>query len=123
MATEYVGDVVLELDGQEIDIESIEPTVNTGRTEVKTMNRTGRPKGFSKKMASYTLRAVIPIDVDDTVDWEGIENAKITIFPVDNEGKRTSYLDCFSTEVGESYQVDGESKRNVSFGALRKVVE
>ena len=37
---EYVGSIVLEIDGQEIDIESLDDSIKTGRKIVKTMNST-----------------------------------------------------------------------------------
>ncbi|HDI5852221.1 TPA: phage tail protein, partial [Escherichia coli] len=36
-------------------------------------------------------------------------------------GKRTSYLDCFTVEVGEKYTVDSEAKIDIKMAALRKV--
>ncbi len=120
---EYVGSIVMEVDGQEIDIESVSETVTTGRKVVKTMNRTGRPKGYAKGMADYSLRVTAPIPLSGEIDWEGVDGAKITIYPQDAEGQRESYLDCFSISVGSSYQVDGESKRDIEMMALRKVKE
>ncbi len=37
---EYVGSIVLYVDGQEIEVTDIRPQTNTGRKLVKTMNRT-----------------------------------------------------------------------------------
>lgn len=120
---EYVGSIIMELDGREVDIESVNESVTTGRRVVKTMNSTGRPKGYSKGMADYTLRVTAPVPRSGEIDWENVDGAKITIFPFDGDGKRESYLDCFSISVGSSYQVDGESKRDIEMMALRKVVE
>lgn len=120
---DYVGSIVLEVDGQEIDIESVSETVATGRKVVKTMNSTGRPKGSAKGMADYGLRVTAPIPLKGEIDWENVVGAKITIYPLDATEKRESYLDCFTTEVGSSYQVDGESKRDITMTALRKVKE
>lgn len=120
---EYVGSIIMELDGREVDIESISETITTGRRIVKTMNRTGRPKGYAKGMADYSLRITVFVPKEGEVDWENIDGAKVTIFPLDDGGQRTSYLDCFSTSVGSSYQVDGDSKRDIEIMALRKVNE
>ena len=120
---EYLGSIVMEVNGQEIEIESCDVTKKTGRKLVKTMNKTGRAKGFSRGIAEIDLKvsAVIPLTGD--IDWAGIEGAKITIYPLTVGGKRTSYIDCFSLDVGEKYTVDGEAKRDISMGALREVVE
>lgn len=120
---EYAGAIVLEIDGKEVEIESIDATEKTGRKLVKTMNKTGRAKGFARGIAEYDLKltAVIPLSGD--IDWAAIEGAKITLYPVSTGGKRTSYLDCFTVEVGNKYNVDNEAKRDLSMIALRKVVE
>jgi len=120
---EFVGAVVMELDGREVEIVSINPSVNTGRRLVKTMNKTGRPSGFSQGVAEIglSLAAVIPT-TGEPIDWENIEGAKITITPVAG-GKRQSYLDCFSVSVGRQYSVDNEARIDIQMQALRKVEE
>lgn len=120
---EYVGAVVMEVNGQEIEVVSISPSEDTGRKVVKTMNRSGRASGFAQGVAMFDLRlsAVIPV-LGEPLDWAAIEGAKITIAPVAG-GKRTSYLDCFTISVGRSYQVDGEARIDISMSALRKVEE
>ena len=42
---EYVGAIVMEVDGQEIEVTDLKEDVTTGRKLVKTMNKTGRAKG------------------------------------------------------------------------------
>jgi len=120
---EYLGAIVLEVDGQEVEIESLDVTHKTGRKLVKTMNKTGRAKGFAKGIAEYDLKitAVIPLTGD--IDWAAIEGAKLTIYPLSAGGTRTSYLDCFTLDVGNKYMTDGEAKRDLSMAALREVVE
>ena len=120
---EYLGAIVLEIDGQEIEVTSVDVKHVTGRKLVKTMNRTGRAKGFAKGIATYdlTVSAVIPTSGD--IDWAAIEGAKITIYPLTTGGQRTSYLDVFTLDVGEKYQVDNEAMRDLSMAALREVKE
>lgn len=120
---EYVGAVVMELDGREIEITAISPSEQTGRRLVKTMNRTGRPAGVTQGVAmiDLSITAVIPVE-GEPVDWAEISGAKITITPV-NGGQRQSYLDCFTESVGRSYQVDGEARIDIKMSALRKVTE
>lgn len=120
---EYEGSIVMEINGQEIEIESLDVSHKTGRKLVKTMNKTGRAKGFAKGIGEYDLKvsAVIPLTGD--IDWAGIEGALITIYPLSAGGKRTKYLDCFTIDVGEKYKVDGEAMRDISMAALREVIE
>lgn len=124
MADEYVGSIVMELDGREIEVVDLDIQTTTGRKLVKTMNKTGRAKGFSRGIAEYQISATVVIPLDGDLDWSGIENAKITIYPLSGSGgKRTSYLDCFSTDVGAKYSVDSEARRDLKLAALREVIE
>lgn len=120
---EYLGAIILEVDGQEIEVESCDVTKKTGRKLVKTMNRTGRPAGFAKGVQEITLKVTVVIPASGDIDWAAIEGAKIDIYPVTPGGKRTSYLDCGTTEVGEKYTVDGEAKRDLQMFALRDVTQ
>lgn len=121
---EYVGAIVLEWNGQEIEVTDLKEDINTGRKLVKTMNRTGRAKGFSRGIAEYqlTLSVVVPLTGD--LDWESMEGGKITQEPLSGSGgKRVTYQDCFTTTVGATYTVDNEAKRDISVQSLRRVEE
>lgn len=115
---EYAGAIVLEIDGQEVEVVDIDVTGTTGRRLVKTMNRTGKAKGFAKGIAEYSISitAVVPLEGD--IDWAAIEGAKLVIYPVEDSGKRMAYRDCFSTEVGVKYSVDNEARRDIKLQAL-----
>lgn len=120
----YAGSAVLEVDGVEIEIQDLSITKITGRKLVKTMNSEGRAKGFAKGIATWeiSLTAAIPIDGSE-IDWAGIEDAKITIYPLNQDDKRTSYLECFTTQVGEKYTVDNEAVIDIQMNALKEVKE
>jgi len=120
---EFVGAASLEVDGKEIEVSKIGVKIVTGRRPVKTMNRDLRAKGFSRGIQTFDLSvtAVIPL-TGTPVDWENIEGAKLTVQPVGG-GQRYSYLDCFSVEVGEQYQDEGEAVIDIQLIALRKVKE
>lgn len=120
---EYLGSIVMEVDGQEVEIESVDVTEKTGRKLVKTMNKTGRAKGFAKGIAEFDLKVTAVIPLTGDINWSDIQGAKITIYPLSTGGKRESYLDCFTLEVGKKYTVDGEAKQDLSMSALRKVIE
>lgn len=120
---EYVGSISLEVDGREIEVATVSPRTSTGRRPVRTMNRLRQIAGFARGIQTHELRvaAVIPVE-GDSIRWENIEGAKLTVDP-GGTGKRVSYLDCFSTEVGREYQVDNEARIDVTLMAVRKVEE
>ncbi|EGT5658476.1 phage tail protein [Citrobacter braakii] len=118
---EYVGSIVMEIDSQEIEITDLDVQIVTGRKLVKTMNKTGKAKGFSRGIATYELSVSAVIPDSDEPDWENLEGVKVSIYPLNNSSHRTSYLDCFTTEVGEKYTVDNEAKVDIKLAALSKV--
>lgn len=118
---EYVGSIVMEIDSQEIEITDFDVQAVTGRKLVKTMNKTGRAKGISRGIATWELSVSAVIPETDIPDWVNLEGVKVTIYPLNKSDKRTSYIDCFTTEVGEKYTVDNEAKIDIKMGALNKV--
>ncbi|SLM62629.1 MULTISPECIES: hypothetical protein [Dickeya] len=121
---EYVGSIVLEIDSRELECTDLKVTSKTGRKLVKTMNKTGRAKGFARGIAEYQLAATVVIPLDGDLDWEGMEGVKITQYPLSGSGgKRTTYMDCFTTDVGAQYSTDNEAKRDITFQCLRVVEE
>ncbi|HSH71541.1 MAG TPA: phage tail protein [Methylophilaceae bacterium] len=120
---EYLGSIILEVDGVEAEVESLDVETNTGRKLVKTMNKTGRAKGFAKGIAEYALRLTVVIPLTGDIDWAAIQGAKLTQYPLATGGKRVSYLDCFTLTVGEKYTVDSEAKRDLTMQSLRRVEE
>ena len=120
---EYLGAIVMEIDGREVEIESLDVTHKTGRKLVKTMTKTGRPSGFARGVEEIDLKvsAVIPLDGD--IDWAGIEGAKIVIYPVSDGGQREAFYDCFTIDVGRKYKTDGEAMQDLSMACLRRAFE
>lgn len=118
---EYVGSIVLEINSQEIEITDLDVSVNTGRKLVKTMNSTGKAKGYSQGIATYELSISAVVPDEDEPDWENLVGVKVTSYPLNDSGNRTSYLDCFTTEVGTKYTVDNEAKIDIKMSALSKV--
>lgn len=120
---EFVGAASLEVDGKEIEITTFNVKKVTGRRLVKTMNRSGRAKGFSRGIVTYDLSVTAVVPLKGTpIDWANIEGAKLTVQPV-GASQRYSYLDCFATEVGEKYEVEGEAMIDIQLAALREVLE
>ena len=124
MSTEYIGSVTLYVGAAEVEVTKIDVKNNTGKKPVKTMNRTRRTKGFTRGVGQYdiTFTAVVPTD-GTAVDWDAIEDAKISLVPDVAGARPTSYLGFCATEAGESYTVDNEMGVDVTGFAVRKVVE
>jgi len=120
---EYVGAIVLEVDGQEYEVVDLNTDNQMGRKVVKTMNRTGRALGYTQGVRTYELSVTCAIPLDDAMDWEEMVGAKITIHPLDNDGIRESYLDCFTISAGDKYSVDNEARVDLKVGALNHIKE
>ncbi|KGT95301.1 phage tail protein [Erwinia typographi] len=125
MSDLYVGPIVLEVNGTEIEIVSVSPTVDTGRKLVKTMNSTGRAKGHVNGIATYnlTLEAVKP--KGHTIVWENIVDGKLTLYPQDTaDGDKTITYQNFTVQtVGDQYNVDNEARVSISGFALNRIEE
>ena len=79
-------------------------------------------KGFAKGITEYalSLTVVVPLNAAEP-DWDNVTDAKITV--EEENGKRISYIGCFTTETGTSYTVDSEEVRDLQMVALDKVEE
>jgi hypothetical protein len=120
---EFVGAITLEWDGRDIDCVSLQARESTGRKLVKTMSKTGNAAGFVKGVKQYDLTVVVVVPADgNEPKWADLEGAKLTQEPIAG-GQRVSYLDCFSTDVSESYEVEGEARRTIQLHAIKKVEE
>jgi len=120
---EYVGAVVLEVDGKEYDVVDLNVDHQTGRKLVKTMNKTGRALGYHKGVETWELSVTAAIPFDSAPDWEGIEGAKITIYPLSEGGQRESYTDCVCVSTGKKYSVENEARVDLKLVALNHVKE
>lgn len=121
MSIEYDGEIVMEINGVEVDIVSFDDGAKTGRKPVKTMNKTGRPKGSTSGSEEITMKITAPAPGTGEYNWRTLKNAQIVIYPVGNSSKRTAYMDCNTTEVSSKYTVDNEAVRDISLYALRRV--
>ena len=120
----YAGAIIMEVNGRDIEIVSLKPQTTTGRKPVKTMNRQGRVMGYADGVTEHKLSLTAAISIDGTeIDWDNITRAKITIYPINKEERRVSYLDCFTTECSEQYEADNEAKIDIEMIALHKIWE
>lgn len=121
---EYCGTIVMEVNGVEYEVSSVEPTTKTGKKTVLTMNSQKRALGTACGVTEHSLKveACIPMDGSEP-DWQNMEGATITIYPACGQGgKREIYIGCTTEEVGGKYEVNKEAVRSITMHALDKQV-
>ena len=118
MAEEAVGSIVMSVDGQEYDCLKFTSKKTTGNKRILTMNRKLKAKFKAKGITVYdlTCSVVIP-DGKDTVDWDGVEGIRISI-ESPTGGFRETYTDCEVQEYSDSYDVNGETMRDLTLFAM-----
>ena len=118
MAEEAVGSIVMSVDGQEYDCSKFTSKKTTGNKRILTMNRKLKAKFKAKGITVYdlTCSVVIP-DGKDTVDWDGVEGIRISI-ESPTGGFRETYTDCEVQEYSDSYDVNGETMRDLTLYAM-----
>jgi len=122
--SEFVGAVVLEWDGQEIECASVSSDVSTGKRLVKTMNSKMRAKGHAVGIPDFKLSVEVPIPTDGSEpDWLTIQGAKLTIVPVDGIGQREVFTGCEIETMSSKYQVEGAAMRTLSITALDRKLQ
>ncbi len=123
MADSYVGQIVMEINGVEYEVVSLEPTARTGRTRVRTMNSSGKAKGTAKGIEEHDLRVSVAIPKNGEPNWMAMVDAKITVYPQDGGGQRETWTGVHLVEIGSRYQVEGEATRDLTLGALNHYTE
>lgn len=118
MSDIYVGQIVMSINGTDYEVKSLDDTVKTGRTVVRTMNRSGRPSGTAKGMEEYDLRVSVAIPKTGEPDWRAMLDAKITVEPQDGGGLRETWTGVSLVEMGSKYQLEGEATRDLTLTAL-----
>ena len=118
MAEEAVGSIAMSVDGQEYDCSKFTSKKTTGNKRILTMNRKLKAKFKAKGITVYdlTCSVVIP-DGKDTVDWDGVEGIRISI-ESPTGGFRETYTDCEVQEYSDSYDVNGETMRDLTLFAM-----
>lgn len=123
MSDIYTGPIILEVNGTEIEVTSVSPSMDTGRKLVKTMNSTGRARGHVNGIKTYnlTLEAVKPKNA--TIVWDDIEDAKLTLYPYDDGGDTITYQNFTVQTVSDQYNVDNEARVSIAGFALNRITE
>ncbi len=119
---EYVGAIIVEFNGVEYEATSVDEEVKGDKKLVKTMNRKRRAKGRVLLIPEYNLKVSLPIPVEGEPDWMAFDDGKVTLQSVEG-GTRTTYQGCFVTDMSGKYKVDGEGTRDLTIGALNRIVE
>ena len=120
----YAGAIIMEVDGRDIEIISLKPQTTTGRKPVKTMNRQGRVLGYADGVTEHKLSITAASPTSGpSINWDGITKAKITVYPINKNDRRVSYLDCFTVETSEQYEADNEARIDIEMIALHKILE
>ncbi|ENX20193.1 hypothetical protein F892_03116 [Acinetobacter vivianii] len=118
MAKKAVGLIVMSVDGEDYACSDFGSTKATGKKPVPTMNRTGKIQHTASGIQTYQLRVSVVIPVGkDTVDWQNIEDARISVESPDG-GFRETYIDCSTVDVSDSYNVNGETRRDLNMFCL-----
>lgn len=118
MSNEAVGSIVMSVNGEEYDCAKFASQITTGSKPVATMNRARRIKYVAKGIRTFelTVSVVIP-DGADTVKWLDIEDARISIESPEGNFRET-FIDCHTTSVSASYDMNGETLRDLSMYCL-----
>jgi hypothetical protein len=123
MSDNYVGQIVLSVNGADYEIKELNHTLKTGRIVVKTMNRKGRPLGTAEGVEDYSLTVSVAIPKAGEPDWRAMLDAKITIEPLDGGGQRETWTGVSLVEMGSKYVLEGEATRNLQLTALNYYTE
>jgi hypothetical protein len=118
---EYCGTQIMEVNGQEIELESIDPSHKTNAKAVLTMNSKGRALGSVCGINEYSLKIEVPVPVDQSqeLNWRLVKNATITLYPqCGSNGTRTIYTGVTVEEVSEKYGTNKAATRSLTCHAL-----
>lgn len=115
-----VGDVLLEVNGQEYEITSVEYTDDTGRRVFDLMTATGNKINTFRTNAKVTGTFEFPVPGDDGPEepsWRSITNGRIVV--VDPHGAFREAIDNVGVEeVSPAFRVGEAAVRTVRFHGI-----
>lgn len=123
MSEDAVGSIVMSFNGLDYDVSRLGTNITTGSRPIATMNRQQRVKYKAKGITTYELTATVVIpDGKDTVQWLQVDDARISIeSPTGNY--RETFIDCNVTTVGATYDLNGETVRELNLYCLDYIDE
>ena len=115
---EYVSQVLLEVNGQEItDFKAVTEGEVELAKQVKLMNKTGSMGVLPRY--GVEVDYVVPADTPE-FDFDGVKNGTLTIDK--QNGVRETYTGVRTLKIGSTkYDGDNETVRTITFGAGGKV--
>ena len=123
MSEEAVGFIILGVNGDEYDCASFSTTKTTGNRPIATMNRTREVKYKSKGLRTYALTVAVVIpDGKDQINWLEVEDARLSI-ESETGNFRETYVDFNVQTISDSYDVAGETRRNLEGFAMSYIQE
>ncbi|MEW5969622.1 hypothetical protein EA762_15385 [Acinetobacter pittii] len=123
MSEDAVGSIVMSFNGLDYDVARLGTSVVTGNRPIPTMNRQQRVKYKSKGITTYELTATVVIpDGKDAVQWLNVEDARISIESPSGNYRET-FIDCNVTSRGSTYDLNGETVRELQLFCLDYIDE
>ncbi|HGF9147260.1 TPA: hypothetical protein ACJERS_001117 [Acinetobacter baumannii] len=123
MSEEAVGSIVMSFNGLDYDVSRLGTSITTGNRPIPTMNRQQRVKFKSRGITTYELTATVVIpDGKDTVQWLQVDDARISIESPSGNYRET-FIDCNVTSVGATYDMNGETVRELQLFCLDYIDE
>ncbi|EPL7761150.1 hypothetical protein PGK01_00050 [Acinetobacter baumannii] len=123
MSEAAVGSIVMSFNGLDYDVSRLGTSITTGNRPIATMNRQQRVKYKSRGITTYELTATVVIpDGKDTVQWLQVDDARISIESPSGNYRET-FIDCNVTSVGATYDLNGETVRELQLFCLDYIDE
>lgn len=123
MSEEAVGSIVMSFNGLDYDVSRLGTSITTGNRPIPTMNRQQRVKFKSRGITTYELTATVVIpDGKDTVQWLQVDDARISIESPSGNYRET-FIDCNVTSIGATYDMNGETVRELQLFCLDYIDE
>ncbi|HGF9412192.1 TPA: hypothetical protein ACNIN5_003538 [Acinetobacter baumannii] len=118
MSEHAVGAIVMSFNGLDYDVARFTSSITTGNRPVPTMNRKQRVKYKSKGITTYQLTASVVIpNGKDTVNWLAVEDGRLSVESPDGKYRET-FIDCNVQSISKSYEVNGETMRDLEMFCL-----
>ncbi|KCX99163.1 hypothetical protein C6378_02355 [Acinetobacter pittii] len=123
MSEAAVGSIVMSFNGLDYDVSRLGTSITTGNRPIATMNRQQRVKYKARGITTYELTATVVIpDGKDTVQWLQVDDARISIESPSGNYRET-FIDCNVTSVGATYDLNGETVRELQLFCLDYIDE
>ncbi|MBK0062383.1 MULTISPECIES: hypothetical protein [unclassified Acinetobacter] len=122
MDDEFVGTIVLYVNGDEIDCASVNPTEQAGRKLVSTMNSKGRANKSARTTKSGAIQIEAYIPEEGALDWASISGATLVIESLDGSYRET-YSGVGVITVGKKYQNESEATQSLDCFYKSYVIE